>query len=297
MSDDIYQDDFMATTHFTDLLESLDTHKTKRTNDVAALVKFAMTNAHFATDLSEVLWKTLYAHSGDAPKRLLLLCVVDRLVKQAHDRKSKEPRGFAVDCAVYVERFAADIVKLVHALVPDPDAITVTVRKVLSGWRKVLGPDYEPHKQNFETAERYLKETELKSSHLIPSEDISGLIANLFRQPREETKREYAEIQRKIEEDRDRHKRAREESWVRPEFPDPYVDGEWWKNDGGAGIILSDVERGAGQWEFQDLWDADVGVLKASLYDQLAIEVKRARADLDDVKQTSVVSGQTPLRD
>ncbi|TPX51687.1 hypothetical protein SeLEV6574_g00155 [Synchytrium endobioticum] len=309
MSDDertlAYQDDFMAVTAFTELLTSLDAHKQKRLHET---VRFAMTNAHFANDLLEELLKCIDDHSNDHQKRLAMLLLVDRLMKLSNDKMNKA--ADTPDCAVYVERLMSELGKLVCLLVPGPDVIATTVRKVLQGWRKSLSTHYEHYRAEFDEAEAYLKTQESASTALQIPDDTQHLINSLFRPQQqrggignEEHKREHAEIQRKIEEDRDRHKRVREESWVRPDFPDPYSDGEWWNNSSSSSnssagisssktsIVLSNVETGPGQMEFADLWMADVNTLKSTFWDQLAVEARRAEADLDNDSPTGNCSG------
>ncbi|KAJ2848392.1 hypothetical protein GGI22_005743, partial [Coemansia erecta] len=151
---------------------------------------FAIKNSSMADNLLDCITEKLEKLA--VPPRLNILFVIDAIVLSA----SQPAKRTNEDAQGWIDLIKKDIVQLVKEVVPETpsgDGNVPQVRKIVSGWRrksvfdrKILG-------------------------------DIDKLLANRAdAENGSESRMKHQEILRRIEEDRERHKRHKEDAWIRP---------------------------------------------------------------------------------
>ncbi|KAJ1798308.1 hypothetical protein LPJ59_002585 [Coemansia sp. RSA 2399] len=156
---------------------------------------FAVKNSSMADNLLDCITEKLEKLA--VPPRLNILFVIDAIVLSA----SQTAKHTNEDAQGWIDLIKMDIVQLVKEVVPETpsgDGNVPQVRKIVSGWRrksvfdkKILG-------------------------------DVDKLLANRAdAENGSESRMKHQEILRRIEEDRERHKRHKEDAWIRPSNEDP----------------------------------------------------------------------------
>ncbi|KAJ2557474.1 hypothetical protein EV175_001322 [Coemansia sp. RSA 1933] len=150
---------------------------------------FAVKNSTMADNLLDCITEKMEKLA--VPPRLNILFVIDAIILSA-GRPSKQ----SDDTQGWMDLIRKDIVHLVKEVVPETpggDGNVPQVRKIVAGWRR-----------------RSLFDKKILG-------DVDKLLANRAdAENGAESQMKHQEILRRIEEDRERHKRHKEDAWIRP---------------------------------------------------------------------------------
>ncbi|KAI8391183.1 CTD kinase subunit gamma CTK3-domain-containing protein [Radiomyces spectabilis] len=185
-------DPFECRLIFSDLLQKLNASQ----QSIHKVANYAMRHRRSSEDLYNCLREELDQASLNA--RLNLLYVLDAILSVSQKSRFKG----------YIELTRRDFIPIVRAVVLNDAKGVVNLpntRKILNNWkRKAI---FEP--AAFEEVDRLLSESDASSAQTASSSD--GFTKE--------------DILRRMEEDRERHKRLREEIWIRPS--DESADAEF----------------------------------------------------------------------
>ncbi|KAJ1664751.1 hypothetical protein IW140_002974 [Coemansia sp. RSA 1813] len=172
---------------------------------------FAVKNSSMADNLLDCITEKLEKLA--VPPRLNILLVIDAILLSISRTSSRKGRaaGDSEETQNWMDLIKKDIVQLVKEVVPETpggDGNVPQVRKVVAGWRrksvfdkKILG-------------------------------DVEKLLANRAGADTgtsTESGMKHQEILKRIEEDRERHKRHKEDAWIRPpnDAPENELESYW----------------------------------------------------------------------
>ncbi|KAJ2717117.1 hypothetical protein H4R19_000202 [Coemansia spiralis] len=161
---------------------------------------FAIKHVGMADDLLECIAEKL--DKLQVPPRLNIVLVVDRIVNSGSSRS-----GTAAAAAAQTWRglVVKDVERIVQSAIPETaggDSNVPQVRKIVAGWRR---------KEVFDRATMARIEKLLEARAGGSSAGAGAADAGMKNQ----------DILKRIEEDRERHKRHKEDAWIRPAYEQP----------------------------------------------------------------------------
>ncbi|KAJ1723134.1 hypothetical protein LPJ53_002498 [Coemansia erecta] len=160
--------------------------------------KFALKHASMADSLLEFIIEKL--EKPQVPLRINLLFLIDAIL-QSDNRKGETE---------WTDLIKKEVVSIVKAVIPESsggDANVPHVRKMVSGWKR---------KKIFDTQI-------IGAIDLLLANRVGGSSGN------SDTGMKHQDILKRIEEDRERHKRNKEDFWIRPadEGSEGELDSYW----------------------------------------------------------------------